>query len=57
MAFMKTGDEIPITSFLDDEKAVVCDKCGKNKNALKLGAENEIVCECEFAMEDEDERN
>jgi hypothetical protein len=57
MAFVKTGDVTPIDSFLDDEKALVCDKCGRNKNALKLGTENEIVCECEFATEDEDERN
>lgn len=56
MAFVKTGDVNPIDSFLDDESVVVCDKCGRNKTALKLGAKNEIVCECEL-VEDEDERN
>jgi hypothetical protein len=59
MAFVKTGDMLPIDTFFDGDGALKCDKCGRNKTSVKLAAEmNEIVCECEIALvEDDDECN
>jgi hypothetical protein len=56
MAFVKTGDLIPIDTFFDTDGSLKCDKCGRNKTSVKLAAEtNDVVCECEVALEDEDE--
>jgi len=48
MSFIKTGDSEKIDAFFDDEKVIVCDKCGKTIDTIKIGIDqNEITCDCE----------
>lgn len=44
---IKTGEPIEINRFYVNDKEVVCDKCGKIINTVKVGETNEIVCDCE----------
>jgi len=48
MAFVKVGDALPVITYHDGEKEVVCDKCNKPKVVIAVKQdENELICECE----------
>ena len=48
MAFVKVGDAEKINTFFDNDKVLVCDKCGKALSTLHITAEqNEPICDCE----------
>lgn len=50
MAFIKTSEPLPISSFIEDNKELVCPKCGKKVNAFKLD-NSKAVCECSLDEE------
>ena len=49
MAFIKTGDEMPIQSiYKADGEQQTCDKCGKTLVIVAMDNEdNKLVCECD----------
>jgi len=55
MAFVKTGDEIPILDCFDDNgKECFCIKCGKQLQFISIDSEeNDLVCECEIEKPEE----
>lgn len=55
MAFIKTGDPIPISGFYNDDMELkVCPKCGSPKTLVILDdGENKIACDCDAEKDDE----
>jgi hypothetical protein len=48
MSFIKSGDAQKIDAVFDDDKAIICDKCGKTITTIQITADqNEPICTCE----------
>jgi hypothetical protein len=48
MAFVKVGDAEKINAFFDEDKVVICSKCGKILDTLQISADqNAPICTCE----------
>ncbi len=52
MAIVKTGDDIPVLSYIDEDgKDITCPKCGRKIIVVAIDSDdNKLVCTC-----DEDE--
>lgn len=56
MAFVKTGDEVPILNcFNSNVEPQYCPKCGKKMKLILVDEENNLVCDCE--IDDEEQLN
>ncbi len=49
MALIKTGDDMPVLSYYEDEKPLICEVCKKPKIVVALkNDEQEIICDCDI---------
>ena len=50
MAFIKTGDPMPVTNYIDDDGAILCSKCQEPMVAVAINEDDymNIVCSCEY---------
>jgi hypothetical protein len=47
MAIIKTGDDMPVLSYIDEDGSeIFCDKCGKKLVIVSVGSDhNKLVCD------------
>lgn len=49
--FKKTGENLPVINYLDDDGSIVCQECGELFVTAELNEEGgmDLVCECQQA--------